>query len=41
MCDCYRLHLTEPKRCAEDDPMCDFCSSISMPTKGVDDGGYR
>ena len=41
MCDCNRLHLTEPKRCAEDDPLWDFYSSIRMPTKGVDDGGYR
>ena len=41
MCDCNRLHLTEPKRCAAEDPLWDFYSSIRMPTLGVDDGGYR
>ena len=41
MCDCNRLHLTEPKRCAASDPLWDFYSSIRLPTPGVDDGCYR
>ena len=32
ICDCNRLHLTEPKRCEADDPLWDFYSSIRMPT---------
>ena len=41
MCDCNRLHLTDPKRCDAEDHLWDFYSSIRKPTKGVDDGGYR
>ena len=41
MCDCNRLHLTDPKRCDVEDHLWDFYWSIPKPTKGVDDGGYR
>ena len=39
MCDCNRLHLTEPKRCSEDDVLWAFYSNIRLPTYGIDDGG--
>ena len=41
ICDCNRLHLTEPKRCEADDPLWDFYSSIRLPTLGIDEGGSR
>ena len=40
MCDCNRLHLTDPKRCEAEDHLWDFYSSIRKPTEGMDDGGY-
>ena len=39
ICDCNRLHLTEPKRCRPDDPLWDFYSNLRLQTLGVDDGG--
>ncbi|MDA8583108.1 hypothetical protein N9L68_02720 [bacterium] len=40
MCDCNRLHLTDPKRCDAEDHIWDLYSSIRKPTEGVGDGGY-
>ena len=39
MCDCNRLHLTEPKRCSADDLLWVFYSNLRLPTYGIDDGG--